>query len=79
MKLTRISEDTGICNHCRKNEHERCQKLAGTSQGDYAYCTCQCSGLGTSLGAPEGAFNKIPTKIKKEFPRHEADPLGHIF
>jgi hypothetical protein len=42
-----------------------------------AFCTCKCSGLETSLGSPE-KFQKIPKRVRKQFPKMEYDPLGDI-
>lgn len=69
MKLAAISETVGICGNCQKDDHAHCQRLAGSLTGDMAYCTCKCSGLETSLGAPQGSFKKVPVRIKRQFPR----------
>lgn len=78
----RLLEDVGICNNCRKGDHLLCRKVETTLKGDLAYCTCKCSGLETSLGAPGGfprPSREIRKEFKKKFPQHEIDPIGHLF
>jgi hypothetical protein len=71
-----IKEDTGVCYACKRGDHERCELVV--SGGDYSgatFCSCQCTG--TSLGAAPGAFEKVPQRVKKQFPTFPKQPGTH--
>ena len=62
-----IKEESGQCFPCKRGEHERCNMVLGDDPKQGAvFCSCQCSN--TSLGAPPGAFGKVPKRIKRQFP-----------